>query len=71
MSVTKNLAGLHDAIRLAYTPGTTLRDFEVCLPRRLESRRLVIIGFFLATRVLDRTEYVVEGAPAIRGRGDA
>jgi hypothetical protein len=65
LSFTKNLGGLehlHEAIRLAYVPGTTVNEFEARLPARLASRRLVIVQFFLATRLIGRTEYVVEDA---------
>lgn len=65
LSFTKNLGGLehlYDAIRRAYRPGTTLREFEARLPRSLANRRLVIIQFFIATRLVGRTEYVVENA---------
>jgi hypothetical protein len=63
LSFTKNLGGLdqlYESIRSAYRPGTTLREFEQRLPHRLENRRLVIIQFFLATRLIGRTEYIVE-----------
>lgn len=65
LSFTKNLGGLnhlHEAIRLAYRPGTTLREFEARLPGELSSRRLVIVQFFIATRVVGKTEFVVEDA---------
>jgi hypothetical protein len=63
LSFTKNLGGLahlHAAVRAAYLPNTTLAEFERRIPKRLENRRLVIIQFFLATRIVRGTEYVVE-----------
>ena len=63
LSFTKNLGGLeqlHAAIRLGYIPGTTVEEFEGRLTGRLQSRRLVIVQFFLATRVMGRDELVVE-----------
>src|SRR3954462_805203 len=65
LSFTKNLGGLahlHAAIRQGYSPGTTLEEFESRLTGTLRSRRLVIVQFFLATRLVGRTEYVVEDA---------
>ncbi len=65
LSFTKNLGGLehlHAAIRRAYRPGTTLEQFESRLPGPLANRRLVIVQFFIATRLVGRTEYVVEDA---------
>ena len=65
LSFTKNLGGLHrlrDAIQAAYTPNITLAAFERAIPPSLEGRRLVIVQFFLATRILRGTEYVVEDA---------
>jgi hypothetical protein len=65
LSFTKNLGGLehlYAAIRRAYRPGTTLQEFESRLPGPLANRRLVMVQFFIATRLIGRAEYVLEDA---------
>ena len=65
LSFTKNLGGLENlfrVIRAAYLPGCTLADFQQRIPADLQKRSLVIAQFFLATRIADGKEYVVEDA---------
>jgi len=63
LSFTKNLGGLpvlYRAIRTAYRPGTTMTAFENRLPASVVGKSLLIKQFFLATRIIDEKEYIVE-----------
>lgn len=63
LSFTKNLGGfenLHRAIRAGFEPGINVREFTKKLPGDLRTRAPVIYEFFLATKVVDGTEYVFE-----------
>lgn len=65
LSFTKNLGGyqnLHQGIRAAYRPGITLPEFRTRLEPDLGARSLLISQFFIATRLVDGVEYVVEDA---------
>lgn len=73
LSFTKNLGGyrqLHQGIRAAYRPGTTLPDFRERLKSNFGDRDLLISEFFVATRLVDGVEYVVEDALISTSLGD-
>lgn len=63
LSFTKNLGGfprLQEAIKAAYEPGVTTKDFLERVPSALRSRALLFTEFYLATRIVGSQEYIVE-----------